>query len=501
MTENVTYIREELKIWLPLWNKIDDAVAGEPAVKTKGDAYLPRPNPTDKSPENLTRFEQYLDRAVFFNATGRTLEGLVGIAYRRRPNIVVPETMDFVYEDIDGAGGGIVNQTHRALEYVMKNGRAGLLADFPARNEAISRAEMDERGLHATITLYQANRIINWRVDDQQDLSLVVLHEVLEEADGYGVALVNQYRELAMGRFLNEEEDASRRYIVRIWRDGDGGPELVAEYEPTDAAGNSWDFIPFTFIGSVDNNHEVDKPPLLDLANLNIAHYRNSADFEESAFFVGQPSFVFAGLDEQWLELMQEAGVYVGSRAAVPLPVGGSATLLQAAPNTLSQEGMKAKESQMVALGARLLTHGEAIKTAEQSRSETAAAHSVLSLACDNVSSAYQISLQWAMYFTQAQEEDIVFQIPTDFTGLSADPALIQALIAGWQQQALPASDLWAALRQLGVINPEKTDEEIQEEIDFQTPGLDLEADDEEPAPAEPEEPEMAQEEPEEPEA
>lgn len=495
MTTDVSYTREELAKWGPLWKKIDDAVEGEAAIKAGGDRYLPRPNPNDESAENLKRYDQYLERAVFFNATGRTLEGLIGIAYRQPPAVDVPSTMEFVQSDLDGAGGGILNQTHRALEYVLKNARAGVLADFPARNEAISRAEMNERGLHATLTLYPAPQIINWRVNDEQDLTLVVLHETLEEQDGFATNKVDQFRELSLGGTMEEIEtgaDYVDRYVVRLWRRQGENEALSihAEYVPTDAAGNVWTFIPFSFIGAVDNNHEIDKPPLLDLANLNIAHYRNSADHEESVFFVGQPTFVFAGLDEQWLKLMQDQGVYVGSRAAVPLPEGATAQLLQAAPNQLAGEAMKNKENQMVALGARLLTHGEAIKTAEQSRSETAAAHSVLSLAAENVSNAYTLALTWAMYFTQTQDDEPSFSIASDFTGLIASPQLIQALVQGWQQNAIPSSDLWKSLRQLGVIDPEKTDEQIMDELDYNPQGLDLETG-EEPGQEPPPDPEQ----------
>jgi hypothetical protein len=479
MTNDVTFQREEVDHWTPRWKKIDDVVAGEYAVKKAGDAYLPRPNPTDESDQNLARYDQYVQRAVFFNATGRTLEGLVGIAYRRQPEIEIPSSMEFVRTDIDGAGGGLVNQSHRVLEDTFRHGRAALLVDFPIANETISLAQLQAGRIHATITAYKANQIINWRINQNQDLSLVVLYEQLEDEDGYATKIIEQWRELALGTLSTEDDDAPVRYVVRIWRrggaEGSGRPEIVEEYEPKDARGKPWEFIPFTFVGAMDNNAEVDKPPLEDLANLNLAHYRNSAEFEESTFFVGQPTIVFTGLDDQWVKDMQDMGVYVGSREAIPLPEGANAMMLQAKENTAAERGMEMKERQMVATGARLLTHGEAIKTAEQSRSETAAAHSVLSLVCDNVSSAYVLALSWALLFTQAGDGDVNFTIPTDFTGLSADPTLLSALVAGWQGGALPRSDLFAALRQLGVIDPEKTDQEILDELELEGGGLNLE--------------------------
>ena len=472
---NVDYQRPEIATYTPDWDKVTDVVAGERVVKDKTTTYLPKPNPSDHSSENSTRYDQYVDRAVFFNATGRTLDGLIGIAFGNGPEVEVPASMDFVTQDIDGAGGGIENQSHRVLEGLMKTGRNGLLADYPIRNAATSKAQQLRENIHATIISYEAKSIINWRLDDRQKLSLVVLFEKVEEADGFGIESVDQWRELAISA-LSDDPDGQIRYVVRLWRmdDETGEPVIYDEFIPLDAAGNEWDEIPFQFVGAVDNNAEIDKAPLMDLACLNIAHYRNSAEFEESLYFTNQPTFVISGLDDQWITDHWNENLYIGSRAAIPLPVGADAKLIQAKETTLARTGMQDKELQMVALGGRLLTHGEAIKTAEQSRSETAAAHSVLSLATTNLALAYGIALEWVARFTSGATGAISYIMPTDFTGLNADPNLLNALVAGWQSGALPRTDLNSALRQLGVIDPSKDDDQIEGEIESDGGGLGL---------------------------
>ncbi len=128
----------------------------------------------------------------------------------------------------------------------------------------------------------------------------------------------------------------------------------------------------------------------------------------------------------------------------------------------------------MAALGARLLTHGEAIKTAEQSRSETAAAHSVLSLAATNLALAYTRALEWAAEFTAGASGKTSYTMPQDYTGLNADPQLATAIVTIWQAGAIPTSDKNSALRQLGVIDPEKGDETIEGELESEGGGLGL---------------------------
>ena len=482
MTNQVDYQRPEVTKHIPLWDKVDDVVEGEPAVKAKTTVYLPKPNPTDASPENVTRYKQYVERAVFVNFTSRTLENLIGVAFKSGPDIEVPKSMDFILTDTDGAGGGIENQSHRLLKILLKNGRSGLLVDFPKAGDSISKAEQLKDNIHATITVHQAKSIINWRLDEQQNLTLVVIHEMVEEPDGFGVDMIEQWRELSISGLLNTDEGESThdRYVVRIWRrneTGDKGEFFIwDERTPTDAEGNEWDVIPFTFCGAIDNNSEVDKAPLQDIGDLNIAHYRNSADYEESAFFMGQPWLTVAGLDENWADKYFKDGTYVGSRAVTLLPEGGSAQILQAEANTLAGEAMGKKETQMIALGAKLLTRGEAVKTVEQSRSEIAAVHSVLSLAATNMALAYTVALGWVSMYTSGADGDISYIMPTDYTEITADPNFINSVLAAWHGGGIPESDKNSAYREIRLIHPEKTDEQIADEIEAEGGGLELDA-------------------------
>jgi len=473
--KDVTTVRAEVEEFLPDWKKVRDVLAGERKVKEAKTLYLPKPNASDTSQENQTRYDQYVERAVFFSATKRTLDGMIGIAFRRWPEVKLPPRVEAFQDDIDGSGGALVNQVRRSLEENLGAGRGGLLVDYPNRDRAVSVAEERSDNIHPTLTQYRAEQIINWRRNDRGQLSLVVLHETPEEPDEYANVVVDQWRELALGNLQTDEEGAGSTYVVKLWRKNDK-KEIVLhqEFRPQDSAGKPWQEIPFQFYGAVDNDPDIDQSPLYALACLNIAHYRNSADYEESVYFNGQPTVAMGGLTQSWVEEVLKGQVFLGSRSAIPLPNGGTISLVQADANTLAGEALKRKEEQMIAMGARLLTPGEAVKTAEQSRSETAAAHSVLSLACDNISSAYQQALKWVCRFSGAPEESVEFAIDTDFVGLIADPQLAEAIMKLWQGQAIPVSEKNRLFRIIGLIDAEKTDEEIAEEIDAEGGGLDL---------------------------
>lgn len=462
---NVDWQRPEVTAKADSWKLVRDAVAGSEAVKAGG--YLSAINSFDESVENKARNTARLNGAVYFNATGRTLNALSGIAFGKWPEIEVPATLDYVLGDVDGSGVGIVNQAQLVVDDILQTGRAGLLVDYPSNDGVTSRAQQDAGSLRATVSMYAAESIRNWRtekVGSQHLLALVVLDEVVEDWEGFERKEIAQRRELAL---------EGGRYVVRLHRQVKDEWTVVEERTPTNGAGQPWRRIPFTFIGATNNDSAPDKSPLYDLADLNIAHFRNSADHEESLFYAGQAQVWVTGADEQWAKEAASMGLYVGSRSIGVAPAGGDVKLIQAEPVSALAEEMERKETRMAALGARLVQPGEAVKTATQAGGEERVAHSVLSLVCDNVSDAYRAALAWAAEFMRADGE-VDFTIGTEFSGIQFDAQQMAQALAAVQSGKLPESDFWSYLRTIGLIAADKTDDEIRDEVETQGGGAGL---------------------------
>ena len=66
------------------------------------------PNPAPTAENAAQRYARYKMRAVYFNATGRTLAGLIGIAYAKWPEIVTANKT--LLQDADGSGVGLIGQ-------------------------------------------------------------------------------------------------------------------------------------------------------------------------------------------------------------------------------------------------------------------------------------------------------------------------------------------------------------------------------------------------------
>jgi len=464
----VTFQHSEYAESLSRWEKVEDVCAGEDEVKEAGVAYLPRPNPSDTSRDADARYEQYKVRAVFYNATRRTLQSLVGCAFDNPPTLTVPPAIAYASDDIDGAGISIYQQSQSALSEVLMKGRACLLVDYPRTESTASVADMQSGAIRATVVQYEAEDVINWRMEKHGaylKLAMVVISECQAvQVDEFETQEVEQYRVLRLVEGV---------YTVEIYRQNEKREWVMVDtYTPLTGSGRPWNEIPFAFVGSESNSACVDPAPLYDMAVLNLAHYRNSADYEDSVFFNGQPQPWMAGLTEEWRDWLKKEGIVIGSRVILPLPENGSFGFAQAQPNTLAKEAMDAKEAQMRAIGARLITPGHAIKTATEAQGDQEAEHSVLSLCAANVSEAYTKCLQWMLTFMNASG-DCAYTLHVDPGMFSVDGTMVAALIAANQAGKLPDSDLFRIMRRLDLIDPQKTDEQIAEEL-ANSPGLNL---------------------------
>lgn len=458
---NVAYVRGELAAMLPLYRKIDDVLQGADRVKKRKTLYLPDPSPVGSDPLGK-RYDAYLIRAVFYAVTRRTLAGFVGEIFDKDPVIIVPPVLQPLIEDTNGEGVGIVQLAKKTTGLTLSLGRSGLFVDFPQTGGAVTRADL-EANTRPVIKHYHPAKILNWRyrkVGAVSKLSLVVLEEEYDsEDDGFAVTRSTQWRILSL--------NLAGQYQVQIARKvggkGGAGYNFGEVVTPTDASGAPFDEIPFKFIGSETNDAEIDYPPLYDMADLNIAHYRNSADHEETLFLSSQPTVIVSGLTEQWAEKFFKTGIGLGSRAAVPLPVGADAKLLEVKAESAHLTEMEHKERQMVALGAKLVEQKQVQRTAQESATETASEKSTLVSVADNVSNAFEWALYFAAKFVGVSDNNIKFELNKQYSISFSTPEARKEAIEAWISEAISFTEMRSALRKGGtaVLDDKMAREEI----------------------------------------
>ncbi|AZU97871.1 coil containing protein [Vibrio phage LP.2] len=474
------------------WIQVDDVV--EAKVKEKGTTYLPKPNSQiDKcAPDqrayyegdyfneagynyacamyqrdvthNNTRYGQYKERALFYNFTKRTKDGMIGAIFRKDPKVMLPDELQYLTTNVDGNNTDLDQQSRVVLDQVLRKGREFLLVDMPAMQGDVSQA--DNQSAKPYIQKYDAQNVINWRVQNLNGVMRVVMVVLREFVDVQDRNLFDheyecQYRVLMI--------NTDGYYEQRIYKEDDN-----FEVIPIRVNGQQLTYIPGYFIGSEENDYSVDAAPLYDLSEVNIAHYRNSADNEESSFICGQPTLVLSpsrdlGSPQQFAEANPN-GVMIGSRSGINMGEGGSAAMLQAAENNLAKQNMLDKEQQAIAIGAQLITP-TVNQTAEAARIQQGADTSVLAAVAKNVSDAYTDALNMCGRFLGIVpiddiSEEIEYELNTDFFLEILTPQERAQWVAEINTSILPKSAYYDRLRKTGQIKADATDEDISSMIE-----------------------------------
>ena len=453
---SVTSEHPEYKKYSETWQRVRAACDGSRAIKAGKTKYLPKPTTesanTSQQSSNDHRYKQYIERAVYANFCGRTLTGLKGAAFRKDPDLVLPAGLEYLEDNATGDGTGLVQLAKDELVELLSLGRDGFLVDYPVV-EAGSSAEQT-KGIEARILPYTAENVINWRVETirgKAQLVLVVLRESVNVSDDeFEYVEKDQYRVLRL---------VDGVYNQQIYQDDVPVSDLIVVRQ---ASGASFDFIPFCFAGSVNNDFTIDQAPMEAMAEVNIAHYRNSADIEENSFIHGQLTIgVTSSLSpEQWKEANPD-GLIVGARAGHFLGDTGGFHSVQAEASSLTKDLMTSKEQQLVMLGAQLITDHNSNQTAKAAQIQHASEHSVLGDIVGNLSAAIEKCIEWCGLF-MGVSGDAEFTINTEFFEDSSDAQMIMASIQLYDREIIGLTDIRGYVRKSGITK--RSDEEIDED-------------------------------------
>lgn len=455
---------------------IRDALSGEVAIKSRTTKYLPEPSDEPSAKYGSKRYKDYITRANFYNVTERTLNGLIGQVFIKDPVINLPQELKLMETDASVEGMTLTQAAKKSLGLTLAYSRSGLFVDFPYTEGAVTKQQKEEGYIKPTISIFQPEEVVNWRTikrGAKEILSMVCIYETYNLSDdGFEIKTAEQYRVLRL--------DKEGYYFQQVWRQEDPTPDkntspydsiretkpfrgfyedsytdsskwtTYETFYPTDHNGNRFREIPFMFVGSRNNDVNPDAPNFYSLASLNIAHYRNSADYEECVFLSGQPTVAVMGLDDTWYETVLQGKILMGSRGGIPLPKNSNVKLLQMAENVAALKAMEHKEKQMVALGAKLVEQRKTERTAFEVKLEATADGSVLSNTANNVSEAFRWALRWCSRFVGSKEQESEFQLNVEYDLVRMTSDEQQQLVSSWQEGALGYKELRRKLKEAG---------------------------------------------------
>lgn len=444
--------RKDYQDILPKWERLRDCSKGRDNILKAGKKYVPLlPGADDK--EN----QAYRERGNFYNAVSRTVQGMNGAIFQEAPDVDVPEAMSDLLKDITLTSVTFESFATQVGNEIVLMGRYGVLVDMPV--QPVNGQDKLTVDMRPYCVGYTAENIINWRTERQggdEVLTLVVLRETIEvpnAEDPYCADNVVQYRAVIL---------IDGKAISRLYRQTGQGTNIYAQYGadvPLMRRGEALTFVPFVFLGALKPTPDLEQPPLIDLADVNLGHWRNSVDHEYGLHLVALPTPWIAGGKGTTDGVMK-----IGPSQVWELNIQGSAGMLEFSGAGLGAivAAMEEKKKQMATLGARLLE--DAPTTAETASAvklrhggETASLRTVAQSLEQGLTQALQMCVWWDGTEAHVIDAPVTVELNKEYLDIRASPQEVQVALTALQAGEI-SYETWYDLLQTGGWSREGVD-------------------------------------------
>jgi hypothetical protein len=378
------------------WILIEDLLQGTFGMRQKHRRYLPQePRELDESYDNR------LARSVcppYYQRLERLLAGML----TRKPVRLV-DTSDTIREqlfDVDLNGNDLNVWTYETARKMVRYGHVGTLVDAPA-----------DGGRPYWVT-YTPRQILGWRTETnegKQQLTMLRLQEMASVPDGdYGEKLVQQVRVLTPGEYQIHQKD-------------DKG-----DFRMVDEGRTSLSEIPFSIAYSNRTGFMESRPPLEDIAELNLKTYQIQSDLDNQLHISAVPMLAFYGFPSSAEE------VSAGPGEAIAFPAEGRAEYIEPGGTSFQFQFQRLEQlaGQINELGlSAVLGQKLTAETAEAKRINRSQGDSTMMVIAQNMQDMIDNCLQFHAEFIGQGEAAGSSHVNRDFMGTRLDPQEISSLL------------------------------------------------------------------------
>ena len=369
-------VLEQMKAW-----EIMKAVSqGTEYLRENSEAFLPL-----EPREDYTAYLSRVNRAVFSPYTQRLIRAATGLILRKPISLIGdPYWTDVFAKDVDGCGSDLDEYARRSLICALTYGHSHTLVDFPAPTGAKSLAE--ERSLNRRPYWIEVDptNIYGWRLDREVNYGNLVQIRIGEKAivpDGdFGEKVFDQIRVIEPGKYqiFRQKEQTKDMFVEGMANSGRFDVPIEAkDYELVESGDFSLGEIPLVTVYAGKTDTLTSKPPLLDIAYLNLSHFQRQADLIHSLHVASQPMLVLEGWDDQ----MKDMAISVNY--AMATQPGNKVYYVEPASSAFEAQAAEIEElqRQMATLGISTLSQQKFVaETADARRLDRIDTNSMLSM-------------------------------------------------------------------------------------------------------------------------
>lgn len=451
------------------WELVSDITAGIEVVRKKGQRYLPK-----YQDESSQEYDRRLAVSPWRPEFSDALNALAAKPFTKDVSIkngAAKEIMA-VAEDIDGRGNSQTAFLRDSFHDGIAKGVHAILVDFPALHPdgaaRVSLAEEKARGARPYWLQISADDILalytTW-VGGKEIVSHFRFKESYTERVGFSEVSGTRIRVYEPGYW----EVWQKADDQRVWQKTSKG--VINRNGHT-----SVPVVPF-FTGKRLGDLRV-KPPLIDLAHMQLELYRAQSRKEEVMTYASSPMLAANGLAPP----KDGGSLSVGPKTVLYAPVttdSGRASWEYISPDAANvkeiRQDVEGIIQDMQRLGMQPMIQRTGRPTATGDSIEAAKAHTVLqawALGLKDV--AEQCWVLTAQWMSSTDKPEIT--IYTDFSTLSASAAPLAALATARAGRDLSRRSYWVALQRYNVLpadfDPNEEEKAITDEPQFATAEL-----------------------------
>lgn len=458
LTFGNTYMHPSLRCMMPSYDKLRDCL--ENKVKDKADTYLPDPSEAREDPAlKAKRYKLYVQRATWLPVTSRTRQGLVAQVFTRPPAVKADDSFKTFLTKVTGNGDTLSSFMHYGFGEVAAMGRGAIVV-----------LDVDN-GSKPLLDFAETENILTWselptgRTDGLgRNLGGVLIRSFYTRT---AADLLTVQTIVKLTHYILDDNDI-------VWvRTCESDSQAWSGWTVLTIHGQHYDYIPVFPVGAERNNLTIQQPPLDELADLNISHFINSADYEEHIKLTGQATLVITGLTQDWFDKNIEGKVALGVRKPMPLEKESDAKLLQAVGNSGAKEALDKKEQMMVSVGARLIEQRQVRRTATEADIESQSYHSILGHMAQNMSAAMTAALlHCSRYYNSGSVlTGTSVQLNDDFSSVSTNAEHRRLLLEEYIAGTRTFEEYRTALRRYdtSIGDDSQARKDIEKDIDFRT--------------------------------
>jgi len=336
------------------WDIVDPLMGGTQAMRAAGTKLLPQyPAEADDT------YKDRLALSTLLPAYAETVASSTSRVFAEPLQLGedIPEPIKLLSADIDLGGNDLNSWSVEWFREALAKGLCHAMIEHqPTRDVEGNKlyktvAEEQAAGVRPYAVIIKPGQVLGWRFDGGK-LMQVRYMESVEVADGdFGVKCVDQVRVLESGSW-------------RTYRKPDnGGAWALHEQGST-----SLNYIPWVTFYTGRTGPMTAKPPLLELAHLNVKHWQSQSD-QDNLLHVARVPLLFVFTDNEEFQLT------ISSASATRMPKDGNAKYVEhtGAAITAGRDSLNDLVDDMRMAGAKLLQKDkQAVKTAAQANEEAA---------------------------------------------------------------------------------------------------------------------------------